>query len=201
MKRRKQRKLNNYGYSLVEVLVAMTILAIAATAIFEFAIVASRHYRNETLEAEVQYEAQLAMNQIQDLLIDATEGVSYSYSAGGGETLILSDAGVTANIKYLTIYNDDRYYVLKWDGALEQIFYSEYRDDGTGVFRLETNANEALMAEFVRVFSVDISQLEDNHSVRLDVTFDNGREYQVTQNVTLRNKVVVNKPITEVYAE
>lgn len=205
MKRRGRRKLNNAGYSLVEVIVALGIVTIAATAVFEFAIVASKQYQKDTLETEVQYEAQLVMNQIQELLIDASEGVSYSYAAsdGGVGDLILKDDGIApgtaANYKYLTVYNDDKYYVLKWDLGQEKIFYSEYRNDGGGVFTLL--ADEALMAEFVHAFSVDISQLEENHSVRLDVTFDNQRSYRMTQNVTLRNKVAVNKSVSEVYAD
>lgn len=200
MKRQRQHKLNNAGYSLVEVIVALAIVSIAAAAIFEFAIVSSKQYQKETLEAEVQYEAQLVMNQIQDLLIDASEGVAYAYSTsdGGAQALILSDdeigAGVAANFKYLTVYNDDKYYVLKWDAGQEKIFYSKYNAADSAL-----EEDDALMAEFVHSFSVDISQLEENHSVRLNVTFDNDREYQVTQNVTLRNKVVVNKPASEVY--
>ncbi len=204
MKRRTQGKLNNAGYSLVEVIVALAIVVIAATAIFEFALVASKQYQKETLEAEVQYEAQLVMNQLQELLIDASEGVSYAYTASGGtDSLILSDAeiaaGVTVKDKYLTVYNDDKYCVLKWVSGEQKLFYSEYRKDGTGSFT--QSADEELMAELVQAFTVDLTQLEKSHSVRLDVTFSNQREYRVMQNVTLRNRVVVNKPISEVYAE
>lgn len=205
MKRRGRRKLNNAGYSLVEVIVALAIVSIAAIAVFEFAIVSSKQYQKDTLETEVQYEAQLVMNQIQELLIDASEGVAYGYadSDGGSYALILSDkeigTGAAANYKYLMVYNDDRYYVLKWDLGQEKIYYSEYQNDGGGSFSLL--ADEELMAEYVHAFSVDLSQLEENHSVRLDVTFDNQRSYRVTQNVTLRNRVVVNKSISEVYAE
>lgn len=204
MKRRTQGKLNNAGYSLVEVIVALAIVTIAATAIFEFALVASKQYQKETLEAEVQYEAQLVMNQLQELLIDASEGVSYAYTvSGGSDSLILSDAeiaaGVTVKDKYLTVYNDDKYCVLKWASGEQKLFYSEYRKDGTGSFT--QSADEELMADLVQAFTVDLTQLEKNHSVRLDVTFSNQREYRVMQNVTLRNRVVVNKPISEVYAE
>lgn len=203
MKRLGRCKRNNAGYSLVEVIVALAIVTIAAIAVFEFAVVASKQYRKDTLETEVQYEAQLVMNQIQELLIDASEGVSYGYTGSGGTALILSDAeigaGVTANYKYLTVYNDDKYYVLKWDPVQEKIFYSEYQNDGAGNFT--QSVDEALMAEYVHAFSADISQLEQHHSVRLDVTFDNQRSYQVAQNVTLRNRVAVNKSISEVYAK
>lgn len=203
MERWEQRKLNNAGYSLVEIIVALAIVTIAATAVFEFAIVASKQYQKDTLETEVQYEAQLVMNQIQELLIDASEGVSYAYTGSGGSGLILSDAeigaGALVSAKYLTVYNDDKYYVLKWDPVQEKIFYSEFQNDGTGNFT--KSVDEVLMAEFVQAFLVDISQLEEHHSVRLDVTFDNQRSYQVTQNVTLRNRVAVNKSISEVYAK
>ena len=193
-----RRKINNKGLSLVELIVAIGILAIASAAIFEFAITASKHYQQGTKEVQLQYEAQLTMNQLQDLLIDATKGVSYSVN--GDTHRILSDADITeasVTAKQLTVYNEDKYCVIKWDVAQEQLLYSEYNREPDDSFTAV--AVDVLMGEYVHAFSVDLSQMERGKTIRLDVVFNNEREYQVTQNVTLRNKVKVNGSLSEIY--
>ena len=55
------------------------------------------------------------------------------------------------------------------------------------------------MAEYVRDFSVDLSAFERNNSLGLDLLFDNAQEYRILQNVKLRNQVLINKSLSQVY--
>ncbi len=199
MKRTKHKKMNNSGLSLIELVVSIAIFSIASVAIFEFVMVAIRHYQKGTSEVEVQYEAQLAMNQLQDLLIDANRGVTYMVN---GSTAILSDAEIadgTVTDKQVFIYNADRYYVIEWIAAEREILYSEYIRNADGSWVADADAHDALLAEYVREFSVDLSSVQQNNCIELKIYFDNDREYQVTQNVKLRNKVSVNAPLAEMY--
>lgn len=195
---RKIRK-NQKGFSLIELIVAMAILFIVSAAIFEFVIVASRHYQKETREVNLQYEAQLTMNQLQDLLIDATRGVTYSVN--GGTEKILSDSEITVTgitSKQLTVYNTDRYYIVKWVASDGRLLYSEYSREADGSFTEITR--DVLMAEYIHDFAADLTDLENGSSIRLDIVFDNGRTYEVAQNVTLRNRVSVNAAESELYS-
>lgn len=191
-------KKNNAGFSLIELIVAMAILMIASTAIFELVIVSSRHYQKETLETDLQYEAQLSVNQVQDMLIDATRGVSYR---ANGSQMILTDADIasgTVASKEIIIYNADEYFIITWDASLKQLLYSSWKwNDSSGAF--QQTADRVLMAEYVADFSADFSQTGENGLVYLRFEFDNKRQYEVCQNVTLRNRVAVNATAAEVY--
>lgn len=63
---------NPKGYSLIELIVVVAILAIVGTAVFGFFLTSSRLYKNDSDEVNLQYESQLAVNQLENLLIDAT---------------------------------------------------------------------------------------------------------------------------------
>lgn len=199
MSKTTSRKVNNAGFSLVELLVSIAILAIVSAAAFEFVIVALNHYQKGTAEVDVQQEAQMTMNQLQDLVIDASKGISYTVN--GSTAYILSDgdipAGTVVANKQITLYNADRYFVVEWSAADRNVYYSEYSTDGSGTWT--TEADRVLMAEYVTEFSIDLSSLDRNNSAELDLLFDNDRQYQVIQKVTLRNQVAVNKTRMDLY--
>lgn len=196
MNNMKQLKENNAGFSLVEMLVAIAIFSVVSVAFFQFLMVAIRHYQQGTREVEVQYEAQLVTNQLQDMLIDAKQGVSYAVNG----TLVRSDADApagTVTSKEVFIYNTDRYYVIEWKAADRELLYSEYSRTPEGTW--DTVASDVLMAEYVSEFSVDLTFFDRNNGIGLDLLFDNEREYRVMQNVKLRNQVSVNATLAEIY--
>ena len=200
MKRIKRKKKNNFGFSLVELVVSVAILSIVSAAIFEFVILASRHYQRETREVGVQYEAQLSVNQLQDLIIDATRGIAYSVN--GSTDKVLTDDDITVDnisTKQIMVFNENKYYIVKWDAAQAKLLYSEYVLEETTHTWLSVTT-DALMAEYVEQFSADLSETEGNGSVRLEVLFSNERKYTVTQSVTLRNKVLINAEMNEMYS-
>lgn len=197
MGKKQSLKENNAGLSLVELLVSIAIFSIVSIAFFEFLMVAVRHYQKEKTEVEVQYEAQLTVNQLQDLLVDAKKGVSYLVN---DRDFILNDDGiVTGDVesKQLIVYDTDRYYKITWSAAQERLLYSEYIQKNDGAW--DEVAGDVLMAEYVREFSVDLSSFERNNSLGLDLLFDNAQEYRVLQNVKLRNRVLINKSLGQVY--
>ena len=192
---------DNSGFSLIEIVAALAILAIASVAILRFLNTSTIHYQKENGEVEVQYEAQVATNQITDLLIDALKGVKYTYNSSN---MILSDADIanpaTVTSKEITIYNDGVYYILTWDKADKKLYYTDYiYNASTSTWNLSTD--KALMAEYIESFSVDMTNTSTNGVVRLKLLFKRDKEYEITQNVTIRNKVKVNAAtIAEVYS-
>ena len=103
----KKRKMNDHGFTLVEVLVTVAILGIAIGAIGGFMVVGARSFSSTSSEVNLQYESQLAYNQLQDLIVDAQLGITQAQVVGGSETIIDADTLMddAAEKKKITIYN------------------------------------------------------------------------------------------------
>lgn len=76
MTRIRDIKKNNRGFSLIEVLVSTMIASIIILAIGGLLSIGTRIYASTNIETELQKESQIAMNQINDIMIKA---VAYKY--------------------------------------------------------------------------------------------------------------------------
>ena len=72
----KMRK-NNRGFTLVELIVSTAILGIIAVAASAFMVTGTRTYSSLNYTVRLQYEAQLAMAQLQEYTIDCTDGIAW----------------------------------------------------------------------------------------------------------------------------
>ena len=81
------------GYTLVEILVAFAVLGIAVLAIGGFFVSAARSYSSVSDETTLQYEAQLALNQMEAMIVDSALGVSYNCIDNSGNDFMTSDIG------------------------------------------------------------------------------------------------------------
>lgn len=200
------------GFTLVEMLIAVTIMAIVIAAVCSFIIVGSKSYASGNSDISVQQEAQLALNQISDVLIDTTRSVNYAaYDASGSATLGLKDAefAFEPSGKSLTMLNGvsvvnpgggetieegngNKNYLFYWDKADETLYYSEIGITET-TFPLPGESGCVVLAEHVKEFSVDLTQVEEKRVVQIAMTFTNGnKEYKTSNNITIRNKVGIN---------
>lgn len=113
-----QGKVDNYlkdqrGFTLVELLIGMVILSIVTAAVCSFIVIGSKSYAAANTEIMLQQEAQLALNQISDVIIDTTSSVNYGGATiaedGNIDNIVLveKDADFTfePSIKILTMYN------------------------------------------------------------------------------------------------
>ena len=71
---------NNRGFTLVELIVSTAILGIIAVAAGAFMVAGTRTYSSLNYTVRLQYEAQLAMAQLQEYTIDCTEGIAWDAS-------------------------------------------------------------------------------------------------------------------------
>ncbi|MBQ8821324.1 MAG: prepilin-type N-terminal cleavage/methylation domain-containing protein [Lachnospiraceae bacterium] len=193
----------NKGFTLVELIVTIAIITIVGGIITSFLLVSQRQYNNGVAETSVQYDAQLVGNQIHDLLIDAQRGVSYGYVSeladGTTESGLIMDSSTLGDYRSLElyVYNYDKYYRMRWDKDAKTLYFAEAAPGVT-----ITNSMEALLAEFVTDFSVDLSELLAKKTIRYSITFrkeESGREYTTNHTVKLRNDVLMNASEDEIY--
>lgn len=104
-------KKNQRGFTIVELLIAVAILAIVVASVCGFILVGSRSYASANSDISVQQEAQLALNQMSDVLIDTTRSVNYAgyktLNSGEKPVLALKDSefGFEPVAKCLIMYN------------------------------------------------------------------------------------------------
>lgn len=157
---------NNKGYSLVELLLAIFILALVMAGVVSIMRATSVSYRNGNFEVNVQTEAQIVANQIEELLVDADTSVSYNSSTG-----------------VYTIVNQGVSHQLKYDSSESTIQYQS----GSGGW--------SLMAEYVDGFSIDgistnSSEVACDNKVTVNVTMNNqGYKYTAVKDVYFRNAI------------
>ncbi len=203
---------NQKGFTLVELLIAIAIMSIVLAAVCGFIIVGSRSYANANSDITVQQESQLALNQMSDVLIDTTRSVNYvGYDSGGTPSLALKDSEFTSmpEDKALIMYNGESTikadgtvemgegngnlnYQFLWDRSEETLYYSEIPVTESS-FPSVGEAGCVVLAEHVTDFSIDLSQVEEKRVVQLTLTFEmGGKTYTTANNVTIRNKVLIN---------
>lgn len=157
---------NNKGYSLVELLLAIFILALVMAGVVSIMRATSVSYRNGNFEVNVQTEAQIVANQIEELLVDADTSVTHDTSTG-----------------IYTIVNNGVSHQLKYDSSESTIQYKS----GTSGW--------SLMAEYVDGFSIDgisysASDVTCDNKVTVNVTMNNqGYKYTAVKDVYFRNAI------------
>ena len=69
----------NKGFSLVELIVVIAIFSVVGVVIGGFLLAANRSYAVSANELDIQEEAQLVANQMQEMILDTSFGISYQY--------------------------------------------------------------------------------------------------------------------------
>lgn len=189
---------NNKGLSLVELIVAVAILAIVSIGIMGFVSFSSRNYSQANKNVKLQYEQQMVVNNIRDIVLETSRGIAYDdtahaltiFSDTASSSLAVGIDPATAPIIVSRIY-----------------FTAPATGEETGTLSLLTNTLAAadidgksysditisgtgdILTDTVKDFSADLSDVGKG-KVTLHITFKVGeKEVEVHPEIALRNMI------------
>lgn len=150
---------NNKGLSIVELLITVTILAIVIISAVAFMSTGSRSFAKGSADSNVQSEAELAVNQIEDLILDVNGGVDFQTTSDGGTLTMYhaeaDDSGLTTYQKRSVVWNSGDANLKSTEEVLD-------RDDATGGYSVASvNYTNQLLAENVTNFDVNLDDCYD----------------------------------------
>ncbi len=171
----------NKGFTLIELMISLTIFAVLVTAVFSFMLAGSRSYSSVTSRLNLDVQSQLSLNQLESYIIDCNAGLYYA-----DNTLYIFNKG-TSGTQYDV-------HVFKYDDASNQIKYGYGKNAANlvgGSFTCTVTASD-LLAENVTAFSVttvsDGTRLI-SASVSLSMT-SNSSSIDAQKTIALRNRPI-----------
>lgn len=187
------KKLNNKGYTLVELIVAMLIGAIVMLAAAGFVSLGSNLFRNGTSDVNLSVESETALNFVSDLLRESKDYIYYpsiEAQTGRYKALVVNTSDSGIDYVNVIVFNESESLLcyekqeLPSGDTLSDITLSDIKAicDASGI-------NDYL-ASYVKNFIVTPSEFEDvNESIKLQIYLKAGNsEYESSLLVTSRNK-------------
>lgn len=174
------RRRNNKGMSLLELVIAMAISAIVILMIVSFISAAFRVFRKTNDEVNLQMEAQTAINQLANILMEAKKV----------EKSTIVERYRIDNID-LAGYSD---YAIVFDDSANELYLVEYNPaslpSGITYENIPYSKTQNLLAEYVDEFRITPDNAEGSiQSIYLKLTLGN-ETYSITKQVDLRNFVI-----------
>lgn len=177
---------------MVELLVTIAVLSVVSVFIFSMIISGSQFFSNASIEVDMQTEAQLLKNHLNNLVTDTARGVSYDTTGKYGANVLL------------TVYGSNTISYLGWESNTSTVYYLEKdvadaapaaggSSYGVALAADEMNVeNWPVLAEYVSSFSCNVNRVEDDkHPVfTCEIGFSyRTSTYETIHSITLRNKI------------
>lgn len=199
----------NRGLSLVELLITIAILAIVLAAATSFMITGSRSFAKGNADSELQKEAELAVNQVLDMIIDVnggmdvppedpTEVTMYHAEVVGGSTVVTGE-------------------LVQWNQDEQKLYYAKWNpsyDEDTGTDTARPAIADQPLADNVAAFEVELDTTDETaldgsiktivRSVQIRVGYENsaGRvDYATSPIITLRNRMLLSGDMAEIFED
>lgn len=214
----------NRGLTLVELMITIAIVSIVIVTATSFMITGSRSFTKGSADSDLQKEAELTVNQIEDMIIDVNGGLEVNevVDEEGNKTkteLVMyhateePDESGTPEIKYVKE-------TVVWDQALyhDEMKYSKqdvtYDTDNREYVDGSYIAQNQLLAENVSLFEVDIDTVDETasdgtvyqivRSVQIRVGYENSTgivDYATSPVITLRNRMLLSGNPADIFDE
>ncbi|MDD5993261.1 MAG: prepilin-type N-terminal cleavage/methylation domain-containing protein [Clostridiales bacterium] len=199
-------KLNNKGFSLVEVLVAVAVSTIVFGAITALIVFASNSSRQTNARVALQNEAKDAVNHMEAYIIEAQ---SATWDSTANALVLIKDSEDAKEVETgnhtlstvgpkVKVFNTAKKTFTYWyDKTAKKLFFGECRttaSDQTNTVDLTASLptdDMYLLADNVEDFSCSIekNKVSDKYTVNFHVQFkDNISEYSLDKCVYLRNQ-------------
>ncbi|MBR6329773.1 MAG: prepilin-type N-terminal cleavage/methylation domain-containing protein, partial [Lachnospiraceae bacterium] len=203
---------SNKGVSLVELVIGMAILTIIGFAIAVFMKNGTMSYASTSKEVNLQYDAQIVTNQINDVLTEANGDITFIVDGSGA---VVNEGGSPASVeKQLQIVTSDRQIdattkdaIVTYQASIVQWIPGSTPEEGklwyhTGTATYDSTKNKyicdavdshsELLAEKVTMFTADLGSADDD-VVNVMVSFTDGnKSFDSTTNISLRNAPTKN---------
>lgn len=207
----------NRGLTLVELMLTFAILSIVLTVATSFMVTGSRSFTKGSADSDLQKEAELTVNQIEDMVIDVTGGLTMTDDADKAELVMIHamqepDETGTLETKYIKES-------VVWEKSGDKMKYSKWNvhyDEATKSYVVDGSpvADNQLLAERVSLFEVDLDTVDETasdgtiyqivRSVQIRVGYEHGAgnvDYATSPVITLRNRMLLSGDPAEIFVE
>lgn len=168
---------NNKGATLVELIVAMAVIAILMGQIGVLIYNTTNLYQRGTFEVDLQTESQQFVNQLQELLIDCDGFVSYNAATSASEDAMITISNSSNNVGEYTV-------------QLTRDASSDMGGPVTLSWTGDSPFSDVLMADYVESVSLGTAEYESTSKVTIYVDMRNKRyTYSSATDLYLRNDI------------
>lgn len=161
------KKNRNSGFTIVELLVAMSISLIIITGVGQFMVTSSNHYEAVDNQVKLQMEAQSVINCITDMILEANN-VAYQSDDQGAYCFIYANLGEKISDDSVA----DRYTAeqrIVWLNKKEKkiyLFHCYNKDDYDKA--MKSHEGKQLMAEGIENLTLAIENVDGNTALGMD---------------------------------
>ncbi len=189
----------NQGFTLIELLVGVAILSVVSLMAFGIFMAALNFYQSGASESSLQNEAQLTMTQLENLVVNANQGVGLApgtpETTTTGSDLYIYNRNVDETSKAASYQVTHIYQGEDTDDDKLYYCYMTYSyDSGTDSYVLSADKQDPkLLSNYIKDFGVDVSKLKEKNSISFSIAFEHrSKNYESTNTVLLRNKMPDN---------
>lgn len=170
--------MGNKGFTLVELIVATAILGLISLAVAGFMSAGARTYGSLNYTLRLQYQAQLAMSQMQEYVIDCVDGIQWDDTTK--ILTVVNGDGAEQAVQFVYTAADNTITLQKGEYTADT---STFAGDGTPAVLVED------VDDFVISLTPDATDgtLVQSVTLTLDLARQ-GKTYTGTQTLALRNR-------------